>query len=1097
MNLSKYLLVWLLLGVWSLPHTWGQDKSSAKQADNKLVSSTFGGLKIRSIGPAVTSGRVADLAVNPHNHSEYFVAAASGGVWKTVNHGTTFMPVFDREGAYSIGCVTVDPANPSVVWVGTGENNGQRSIAYGDGVYKSVDGGKSWKNMGLKTSEHIGNIAIDPRNSDVVYVAAHGPLWSEGGERGLYKTTDGGTSWEKILEISIHTGINEVVMDPNNPDILYASSWQRRRKVWTFLSGGPESAVYKSTDAGKTWNKIHQGLPKVELGRIGLALSPVNSNVLYAIVEASNGKGGFFRSTNQGASWQKMSGLSTSGNYYQEIIADPHNVDKVFVMDTRAKVTLDGGKTFKPLGIKHMHVDFHAIWINPKDPNHYIMGNDGGVYESWDGAKTWQFKANLPITQFYKVQVDNAKPFYYVYGGTQDNYSLGGPSRTTNIAGIPNSDWFVTNGGDGFESAIDPENPNIVYAQSQYGGLIRYDKQSGEKILIKPMEGKGEPGLRWNWDAPLLISPHKSTRLYFAANKLFKSEDRGNSWEAISGDLSRGIDRNTLPVMGKVWSMDAVAKNRSTSIYGNIVAFDESPQKEGLLYVGTDDGLVHVSDNTGGSWTKYDNFPGVPERTYVNMLLASQYDDQTVYAAFNNHKNGDFKPYLLKSNDRGATWKNMAGNLPERGSVYSIAEDHEDPNLLFVGTEFGLFATVDGGESWFQLKTGLPTVAIRDLAIQREHNDLVMASFGRGFYVLDDYAALRGMSEEKLAEAAWLTTPTYTPLYVQARPLGRSGKGFQGESYFAADNPPFGATFTYYLKESLQTKKEKRQANEKKLAKDGDPVAYPTFEEMRAEDQEIPPMLLFTIMDAKGEVITRMKTKPSTGVKRITWNLRFPASSPVRLNSGDKSNPYYYEPQGPLVGAGTYQIAMGQIVEGVYTELVAPQSFEVEALDNAVLPAKKPASLIAFKTQVEELDRAVSGAMAIQKEQMQKVKYLRAAIELTPDAPVTMWTDLQGLENRLHLVNIALTGDQSLSRREFETPPSISRRVGTIQYGMSQTTSEPTQTFKDAYDIAADEFEPVYKELKDIVKALQEMEKQLEKLGAPYTPGRIPSWERE
>jgi len=439
-----------------------------------MQSSTFNGLAFRSIGPALTSGRIADLAVNPKNISEYYVASASGGVWKTTNAGVTFSPIFDGQTSFSIGCVTIDPNNSNVVWVGSGENNNQRVVGYGDGVYKSEDAGKSWKNVGLKNSEHIGKIVIDPNNSDVVYVAAYGPVWSDGGERGIYKTTDGGKTWKQVLNVSPYTGFNEIHMDPRNSNVLYATAHQRQRKVFTYIGGGPESAIYKSTDGGNTWNKIMKGLPAdVDLGRIGMAISPVNPDVVYVMVEAGGGKGGIFASTDMGASWEKRSSYTTSGNYYVEIFADPKELNKLYSMDVYSKVSLDGGRTWTNLGEKSKHVDNHALWINPNNTLHMLEGCDGGVYETFDGGKNWNYKANIPVTQFYKVSLDNSFPFYYVYGGTQDNFSLGGPSRTLSANGIVNSDWFITNGGDGFESQVDYTDPNIVYAESQYGGLVR------------------------------------------------------------------------------------------------------------------------------------------------------------------------------------------------------------------------------------------------------------------------------------------------------------------------------------------------------------------------------------------------------------------------------------------------------------------------------------------------------------------------------------------------------------------------------------------------------------------------------------------------
>ncbi|MEY3049292.1 MAG: hypothetical protein RL365_1330, partial [Bacteroidota bacterium] len=718
---------------------FAQKKTEIKEV-NKLNfdAGTVSALSFRMVGPALTSGRVADIAVHPNNKDLWYIAAASGGVWITKNHGITFQPIFDGYGSYSIGCVELAPSNPNTVWVGSGENNNQRSVSYGDGVYKSVDGGKSFTNMGLKQSEHIGSIVIHPTNENIIWVAAYGPLWSNGGERGVYKSVDGGKTWKRTLFVSDDTGIAEVVIDPSNPEILYASAHQRRRHEWTYIGGGPESTLYKSTDGGETWREIAAGLPKSDMGRIGLAVSPADPNWVYAIVEGRYDKGGVYLSTNKGESWAKQGGFSTSGNYYQEIFCDPLNKRKVFAMDTYMRHTEDAGVTFKPTGESHKHVDNHVIWIDPSNTDHWLVGCDGGVYETYSHAKEWRFFDNLPITQFYKVTTDNDYPFYNIYGGTQDNNSMGGPSGTTNVSGILNTDWFITNGGDGFESATDWSNPNITYAQAQYGWLVRYDKQSGEKVPIQPMPAKGQPGYRWNWDAPLLVSKHDASTLYFAANKVFKSTNKGDDWTEISPDLTRQLDRNKVPVMGQVWSIDVVMKNASTTVYGNVVALDESPIKKGVLYAGTDDGLIQVSQNEGKDWKKIDAIPGVPAQTRVNMLTASRFNDQVVYAAFNNQRNGDFKPYLFKSSDRGTTWTSISGNLPDRGTVYCIKQDFKIPNLLFVGTEFGAYFTTDEGRHWIKL-SGLPTIAVYDLEIQERECDLVAATFGRGFYVLDNY----------------------------------------------------------------------------------------------------------------------------------------------------------------------------------------------------------------------------------------------------------------------------------------------------------------------------------------------------------------------
>ena len=1063
--------------------------------NTQLKSSTVAGLKFRNIGPALFSGSVIDLAVNPNNFSEYYVAAASGGIWKTTNAGTTWKPIFDHYGSYSIGCITIDPNNPNVLWVGTGENNAQRSIAYGDGLYKSTDGGKTWKNVGLKTSEHIGKIVVDPRNSNVVYVAAQGPLWSTGGERGLYKTEDGGKTWKAILKISDKTGVSDLVMDPKNPDILYATAWQRFRSVFSLVSGGPESGIHKSTDGGKTWRKIQNGIPGKELGRVALAISPVDNHYVYAIIEGKPNNRGFYRSTNKGESWKKMSGYSTSGNYYQEIYCHPTELNTVYSMNTFAMVTYDGGRTFKRVGEDLKHVDNHAIWINTTNVNHMLVGCDGGLYETFDRAKTWLFKPNLPITQFYKVTTDNAKPFYNVYGGTQDNASFVGPSRTNNDRGIANADWQISTFGDGFETQVDPKNENIVYAQSQYGGLVRFDKKSGERIGIKPLPGKGEPGLRWNWDAPLFISPHANQTLYFAANKLFKSTDRGNSWKAISPDLTRQLDRNKLKMMGRVWSVDAIGKNASTSIYGNITALHESPKKAGVLYVGTDDGLVQVSEDDGANWRKIEKFAGVPDMTYVNALLASQHDENVAYAVFNNHKRGDFKPYLFKSTDKGKSWKSIAANLPTRGSVYCIAEDHVNPNLLFIGTEFGVFFSNNGGQQWVQLKAGLPTIAVRDMEIHKGENDLVLASFGRGFYILDNYTPLRQTNSQLLAKDAFIFPVKDALLYHVATPLGIRRTGFQGHSFYAAPNPAFGATFTYYLKKSLKTRRQKRQTAEAKARKSKKDVQYPSFAEMRAEDDEIKPYLLFTISDESGNVIRRIKTSARAGVKRINWDLRFPAINPTRLTPYPTLDYYQSPPKGHFVAPGTYQVSLGKVVDGKYTELVPKQNFKVVPLNNATIPVTNRAETMAFHRKLSKLRRALSSTDNLRRELQNKVRHMRVAVINAPNVPIQTLEEIRKVDKQLRSIRRTLNGDYSLSRRQFETPPSIAGRIGMVNYQLSNTTAAPTKSHQENLKIAEADFAKVFAELKKLVNEdIKKIEKSLENAGAPYTPGRMPQW---
>ena len=1096
----KFLCVVLFFALLLQPSVhFGQQKKSDDAKDKgPMASITFDGLKFRSIGPALTSGRIIDIAVNPSNKSEWYIAVACGGVWKTVNAGTTFEPVFQNEGSYSVGCVTIDPNNPFVIWVGTGENNSQRSVAYGDGIYRSDDGGKTWKNMGLKKSEHIGKIVVDPRNSNVVYVAVQGPLWGPGGDRGLFKTTNGGSTWDSVLYVSKNTGITDIVMDPRNPDELVVASYQRRRHVYTLIDGGPESALYKSRDAGKAWNKITNGLPTGDIGRIGLAISPVNPDVLFAVFELPNRKSEFYRSLNRGASWEKQGDYpSGSAQYYSELVCDPQDVDRVYSMDTYLKVTNNAGKTFENLGEKNKHVDNHAMWIDPDNTNHYLVGCDGGLYESFDRAANWNYKSNLSVTQFYRVAVDNSLPFYYVYGGTQDNFSLGGPSRTISSNGIPNSDWFVTTGGDGFFSRVDPENPNIIYSESQYGVLVRYDRKTGEQTGIQPKEGKGDPALRWNWDSPLIISPHASSRLYFAAQKIFRSDDRGNTWKAISGDLTRQLDRNKLPVMDKIWSIDAVAKHASTSQFGNIVALSESPKQDGLIYVGTDDGLIQVTENGGEAWRKIEKFPNVPEMAYVSRIEASQHDLKTVYVAFDNHKNADFEPYILKSVDGGRSWTSIKNNLPENGVVYSIAEDHVNPKLLFVGTEFGVYFSIDGGGKWIQLKGGMPTIAVKDIAIQKRENDLVLATFGRGFYILDDYTPLRTLSAQDLEKEAKLFPVKQTPMYIQSRPLGLKGKSFQGESYFTADNPSFGATFTFYLKDAFKTKKKLRQEAEKETLKKNETVRIPSWEELRDEDNEEDPAVVAVISDETGNVVRRIQGTNNKGMNRISWDLRYAATTPTIVSSAN-DDPFDEGEQGRLALPGKYTIRLTKRINGVTTDLDAPQTFTCEVLGTSSLPASNRKELLEFQSKVGELQRAVAGAGRVANELKSKVALVKKSLLDTPGAPAKLRDDVKAIEERNRAILFALSGDNTMRSRNEVVPPSITERVQGIVDDQWLSTSAPTQTHVAAYEIAAEEFAPVLAKLKTLIEVdVKNLEAAMETAGAPWTPGRVPEWKKK
>ena len=1074
-----------------------QDESDSKDSDAddtdadsefKIDSEKIGALKFRSIGPALMSGRISDLAINPDKPNTWYVAVASGGLWKTVNAGTTWKPVFDNYGSYSLGCVTLDPRNSNTVWVGTGENVGGRHIGFGDGIYVSHDSGKSFKNMGLKESEHVSRIIVHPDDSNVIFVASQGPLWSDGGQRGVYKSTDGGQTWNQVLAKGPWTGATDLVMDPNNPDVLFAALHQRHRTVAALLNGGPESGIHKSVDGGETWTELKSGLPGGDKGKIGLAISPQKSSVVYAGIELPGREGGFYRSSDYGASWVKQSDYVSGGtgpHYYQELYADPHRFDVIYHANVVLGRSEDGGKNFASVGNDNKHVDNHAVAFHPTDPDFLLVGCDGGLYRSTDYGQTYDFTENLPLTQFYKVDVDYDWPVYHVVGGTQDNNSQYGPSRTLTRNGISNADWRITIGGDGHDCAIDPSDPNIIYCESQQGFLRRFDRKTGESVDIRPQPAKGEMNLRFNWDSPIHISPHSNTRLYFGSRKLFRSDDRGDSWTAVSDDLSRGKDRFKMPMMGRIWSLDATWDLLAMSQYGNITSVSESPVQEGLIYVGTDDGLIQVTEDGGENWRKVEKVFGVPEFFFVNDIKADRFDADTVYACVDDHKTGDYQPYLIKSTDRGRTWKLINGDLPDRHIVWRINQDHEEANLLFLGTEYGLFTSINGGENWVKM-AGIPCIPVRDIEIQRRENDVVAATFGRGFYVLDDYTPLRKMTSDNM-DADFHLFPIKTAwLYNPQDKLGGT-RGAQGDSYYVAENPPYGATFTYNLKESPKTKKQERREQEKKNAKDDKDNPYPGWDAVREEDREDDPVLIFQIEDSNGNVVDRVTTKPGSGLNRVNWSLRYaPLSAPRpgagRFRRGGGG--------GPTVVPGKYSVTTWQRSGDESTQIGEAIEFEVKAILEPTLEPADRQEILEYQLEVSALQQSVSAVSTTLNEALESVQQIKGLIT-EGRAPLELLDQARDVELKLKEAGEKINGDPTRGQRFTNDYPTISSRIGNALFGTFRSSHGPTGTNREQFEIAAEEFSEVVDELKAVLEEdFEALKTSLDEAGVPWTSGR-------
>ena len=1051
-------------------------KKKTKKNDENPIASALKNFKFRSVGPAFMSGRIADIAIDETNENVWYVAVGSGGVWKTENAGTTWNPIADNMPFYSTGCITIDPSNNSSIWLGTGENVGGRHVGIGHGIYHSSDAGKSWKNMGLKNSEHISKIIVHPNNSNVIWVAAQGPLWSSGGDRGLFKSVDGGKTWENKLEINEWTGVTDLVINPENPNILYLASWQRHRNVAALMDGGPGTALYKSVDGGENWKKINNGLPGSNMGKIGLAISPMKPNVLYAAIELDRREGAVYKSVDSGGSWKKMSETVSGGtgpHYYQELVASPHVFDKIYLMNVRVLVSENGGKDFYTMRERKKHSDNHSLTFKANDPNYMLIGTDGGVYESFDNSKSWKFVGNLPLTQFYKLAVDDAEPFYNIYGGTQDNNTQGGPSRTFKNNGISNADWYVVLGGDGHQPATEPGNPDIIYAQSQEGFIHRIDMTNREVVNIRPQEDIDEPYERFNWDAPILVSHHNPQKIYFGSQRVWVSENRGDSWNAISGDLTKNEERFSLPIMGGMQSFDNAWDVYAMSTYNTITSLSESALDENILYVGTDDGIIQHTKDGGRNWTKLtvDKLPNTPKSAFVNDIKADLHDKNIAYVVLDNHKFGDYKPYLFMTEDGGKNWKSITKGLPEGTLLWRIVQDHVDPNLLFLGTEYGVYISLNKGKSWDKFSAGLPTISVRDLAIQKRENDLVLATFGRSFYVLDDYSALRDLDSELMKKDGYIFKPRKALQYNQIYG-GTSSDG--GQTYYAK-NPEYGANIKFYVKDAPKSLKQKRKKTEKEN------MSFVGWDALDNEMSEQKNQSILVIKNKNGDVVSKISNPLKKGITNVNWSLS--SSIPTTVKSGSKSR--YSNGVYTQAKEGKYDLFLYTRINGVVSEVAGPVELEVEKIRRGTL--QNPLSdqhdsyykkLAEAFTKVELLEHKIEKA-SDRVDTYQSV-LMRLKNDISKSSKLVF--DLVEMKNKLER---KIGGSESKKEVGEKDNLTIYDRLWSARGGWYPNSYGPTALHMRSYDIAKKMLDRLEPEISDYFSKVDEVGKILEEAGAP------------
>jgi photosystem II stability/assembly factor-like uncharacterized protein len=896
--------------------------SMAAQSPARLDPALLTALRWRSIGPANTGGRVDDFAIArvPGAPDAIYVATASGGVFKSTNQGTTWTPIFDGVDAMmSIGDVAVAPSNPSIVWVGTGEANNRQSSSWGDGVYKSTDAGLSWRSAGLKDSHHIGRILVHPTNADVVYVAAVGHLWGPNAERGVFKTSDGGQSWKHVLAVDDNTGTTDLVMDPQNPDVLYAATYQRQRKAWGFNGGGPGSGIYRTDDGGATWTKLANGLPRGDKGRIGLDVFRGDGRVVYAVVEAAGRESGVYRSINRGETWEQLTTLNPRPMYYSQIRLDPKDRSRVYLLGSNRGfyVSDDGGKDFRDV-FSTIHSEDHALWIDPDDTNHLIVGGDGGVSISWDRGQTWLYRDNLPIGQFYEISADMDDP-YTICGGLQDNGHWCIPSATRNRTGISPREGFNIGSGDGFYTRIDPTDPQTVIVESQEGRANRVNLATLERQAIAPLpierlpRGQRE---RWNWNTPIAMSAFDPKVLYMGSNVVFRSPDRGVTWKAISPDLTAHVDRETLQMMGAPVPERALSRHDGQTSYSTLTTIGESPLDPKLLYTGSDDGQLFVTRDGGQKWTNLTaNVPALPPATPVSSVLPSRHAAGRVYATFDGHANDDYHAYAYVSDDYGQSWRDIVSGLPPT-TVHKLREHPRNARLLFAGHERGISVSIDGGAAWTSLNLNMPAVPVDDILIHPRENDLIVGTHGRSLWVLDHINALEAMTAEAIATDAFLATPSRAHILSIYTP-----QAWYGGGEFFAPNPPFGAVFDYYLRDAASSGVQ------------------------------------ISILDPAGTAVRTMKAPARKGLNRATWDLRMEPIGSATGNTGGGG--FGGPPVAPMVMPGKYTVRVtvpaGRTLSSAFVVDLDPRLHVAEADRRA-----RQAALVRLYELEKSIDRARS-----------------------------------------------------------------------------------------------------------------------------------------